>query len=82
MPGELHELMSLKSVEGFLDPQVLGVSPCNSPHVTVAHNVHAFLGLSQDSVQTQPWHSESFDDILLLLCLAIILDAHAGSLCN
>lgn len=63
MPVELHELMSLKSVEGFLGPQVLRVSPCDCPRVSVAHTDSAFLGLSQDSVQTQPWHSGSFNDI-------------------
>lgn len=78
MPGELHELVSLKSVEGFLDPQALRESPCDSPRVAVARLDSAFLGLPQDSAQAPPWHAGSFGAILLLSCLAVTLSAHAG----
>lgn len=82
MPGERHALTPLKSVEGFLAPQLLRESPCDSPRVAVAHIDSAFLGLSQDSTQTRPWLSGSFSAMLLPLCLAVILSAHAGSPCD
>lgn len=35
-----------------------------------------FLGLVQRRARVQPERSGSFDVVLLLLCLAVILDAH------